>query len=339
VHSHGPQFSYTPSINLQQGPSTPAIGPIVGGVIGGIVALFICGLLWWLLRRRKAQVDKEKVAAATTYEPYEPAFVIPQDPAHETIDGRPSLSVPPQPARTKGAEAASSSRYVRSSPWASLTSNNHSRPNVAGSSRAQSGLDSSQSPTESLRPTSMSQSQYPPSSEYPESSGGLTATQPLLPNPSSRSRVPPPSTVGESVLIDESDYIAPPSYSPPSNQPRTSVQPGGREKATYEGPEDSGGSSTNWLSPATTSRALPTGSSTVSHGTSQGLSTADIDSIARRVVEFMRAPASSTGSEVSSSDMTNPQVQQAVRVLLANEDTRPPVETPRPKTPNSGSQV
>jgi hypothetical protein len=213
---------------------------------------------------------------------------------------------------------------------------------VAGES-GHSGSDaqtSSQSPSEGLRHTSISQ--YPPSgTEFSSPVPVFMQPLPESTSQSSRRYGPPPSTVvGESVLIDESDYIAPPSYSPPpSNHPRHSVRRGVQEKATYGGTEDSGGSSANLLSPNSTHQALPGAPAPGTPG-SQMLSQADIDVIARRVADIMRSPSSTTGSQysgVSSSDAANPQVQQAVRVLLATGDEEHPQTTPAPpKPPNAG---
>lgn len=236
------------------------------------------------------------------------------------------------------------SRYVRTFPWTSLTSNNHPRPNMApGTDLSGSEAQiSSQSPSENLRPTSISNSHYPPSgSEFSDTSPIPVVMQPLLQQQpttqSSRSYGPPPSTVGESILIDDPANVAPPSYSPqPSNHPRHSVQRGWQGKAIYERAD---GGSTNWLSPNSMHKALPGGTSSTSQPGLQTLSQADIDVIARRVADIMWSPSSTTGSRysaVSSAEATNPQVQQAVRVLLARGEGDPQIQPMPPKPPNNG---
>jgi hypothetical protein len=301
------------------------------------------------LRRRKTRAEEEK-EDVVSYAPFESAYAITQYPPHDN-DGGPvqetggssqhlANAQHHQPPRTKGAEAANNSRFMRTSPWASLTSNNRSRPNMAGES-GHSGSDaqtSSQNPSESLRHTSISQ--YPPSGT--EFSSPVPVVMQPLPEAtaqSSRRYGPPPSTVGESVLIDDSDYTAPPSYSPPSsNHPRHSVRREIPEKATYEGTGGSSGSSANLLSPNSTHQVLPGGLAPGTSG-SQTLSRADIDVIARRVADIIRAPSSTTDSQysgVSSSDAANPQVQQAVRVLLAGDEEHPQTTPAPPKPPNTG---
>lgn len=138
----------------------------------------------------------------------------------------------------------------------------------------------------------------------------------------------PPSTVGESVLIDDPDYIPPPSYSPgPSNLPRqTSLMQ--RSKAAYEGTSSN---SSRAFSPASSQRPLP-------HNPSQQLSQQEVDVIARRVVDLLRSGSSvggssvvgsgvgsGTGSEISmsSNEVANPQVQQAIKALLGKEGSEP----------------
>lgn len=325
------------------GSSKAPVGAIVGGVVAGIAVILIGGFLWWFFRRRKARIQGNKEEAVQ--EPYQDTstYVIPHQ--HDQ-DGRPSVSSrqeqgmyvqPPQ--RSKGAEAANNSRYVRNSPWASLTSNNPSRPNVAGSESER--LDSSNSATESIQPTSPTHSQYPPSTEISSDSSRVPGViRPLIPQTTQRRYAPAPSTVGESVLIDDPDYVAPPSYSPPpSNHPGQSMHQALQEKAIYEGQEDSSGSSTNWLSPVSSRRPLPGAPmSSSSHGPAQALSQSDIDVIARRVADIMRSTPSNTAtgsrfSEVSSSDVANPQVQQAVRALLERDEE--PQNQSGTKPPNS----
>jgi hypothetical protein len=252
--------------------------------------------------------------------------------------------------RTKGTEANSNPRYVRSSPWASQTSQNRSRPNVGDEpgtphNAANSGYSGSSAPSGGHP--------YPPGSatevtEHTEDSTSTSPrvmhiqsspinqqTQPSRSDPASLRPVPvpvpPPSTVGESVLIDDPNYVPPPSYSPgPTNHPRH-TSPMRRSKAAYEG--TSSGSS-NALSPSSMPLFL--------QNPSQALSQDEVDVIARRVVDMLRSGSSgaessvlgagtSTGSDItmSTSDISaNPQVQQAVRVLLGREDHPTSSDTP-----------
>ncbi|KAG8870273.1 hypothetical protein FRC20_012065 [Serendipita sp. 405] len=195
--------------------------------------------------------------------------------------------------------------------------------------------------TESRAPTSIVTHQYPPAAS--SGTGGSSEpssydpprpiqqqqqqqSPPSRHGPPSRIQQPlpqqmyaiEPSEVGESVIIDRSDYIPPPSYSPPAtNHARQSST---RSKAIYDVSRTDGRDS---LAPP-----LPTD---LRNTTSQNLSATDVDIIARRVVDLMRSGSSvggssvtgfgeGTGSDYSTATADHPQVQQAVRRLLAKEE-------------------
>lgn len=205
-------------------------------------------------------------------------------------------------------------RYPRSSPWHSSSSNNNnSRQNGEaldpGNQPTHSDV-SDQSAGESPPPTSILNSH--PAFSVTEMSFGPSSSLPDLPVPRRR-HYAAPSAAGESVLIDDPNYIPPPSYSPPpTNHPRIkqSIQQTISGKAVYDGPDDSG----------IHEQPLPP---------SQTLSPADIDTIARRVVDLMRSPDDLTGTSNTresgrSLEAQNPQVQQAIRTLLSRQDNSNP---------------
>ncbi|PVF95271.1 hypothetical protein CPB86DRAFT_788252 [Serendipita vermifera] len=380
-------FSYTSSKNTQSGGSSKA-GPIVGAVLGVVALLLICAAAWWYVRRKRPIAGKSTGVFAKSQkeairEPFEVDAVLQERHEQERMrashDGPTPFqsvknttttalgSLPQTAHRTKGSDPGNTSRFVRTSPWASLTSANGSRGNLApggthDGAQNYTNLASSvvNSGSESPPATSLVH-QYPPGSgtDYssdPSSSASPPATvittsqyHPSHHQPAQRRRHPPaPSTVGESVLIDDPDYVPPPSYSPPPSnvghgQLLSRITEGRDSKAIYEGTaEDSSGSSTNWLSPASPRRPLPNAQGTANTGSFSShppnqptLSQADIDGIARRVVDLMRSAPSSTAeggdvrgsiasdsrySHVSTADAQNPQVQQAVRALLSQHE-------------------
>jgi hypothetical protein len=305
----------------------------------------MAGFCWYWRRRRRSPQLEVPFSHKKTEIVREPYDVVQAQPYILPDRDDPSLGSDPvsttmllSPQRRKGAEANSNPRYVRSSPWASQTSQNRSRPNFGDEhNNPNNGAHSSYSGSSAPSGGHI----YPPGSatEVTDDAGDAedaTSTSPRVMHtqPSqihrgtqpSRSHRPvpvpaPPSTVGESVLIDDSNYIPPPSYSPgPTNHPRH-TSPMRHSKAAYEG--TSSGSS-NALSPSSIPLLL--------QNPSQTLSQDEVDVIARRVVDMLRSSSSgaessvvtgtSTGSDItmSNSDVSaNPQVQQAVRVLLGKE--------------------
>jgi hypothetical protein len=362
-------------------------------VLGVVAFLLICVAACWYVRRKRAIQGKgtgifSKTQKEALREPFEVDAALQEHHDREraasqegrtpfqSLTNTTTTAIASFPPRTKGHDPGNSSRFVRTSPWASLTSASGSRPNLGAGGMHESGHHYTNQPgsavnsgSESPPATSIAH-QYPPGSGTDYSSDPSSSASPPVtvitnssrPAPSQRRHhPPPPSTVGESVLIDDPDYVPPPSYSPPPSNighaPLLSRIAEGRDsKAIYEGTaEDSSGSSTNWLSPASSRRPLPHAPGTAvsgsfsSHPPNQPtLSQADIDGIARRVVDLMRSssPPSTTGgdvrgsvatdprwSHVSSAEAQNPQVQQAVRALLSQNELVP--NTAPTRAPNN----
>ncbi|KAG8835007.1 hypothetical protein FRC17_005855 [Serendipita sp. 399] len=368
------------------GTKSPPTGPIVGGVVGGVAFLFIIviGFLWFRRRRRvKASRQQKDHEPKETFNPddhhihenhhhHPPASVPESYVPHPSIDPYPNQPVnatdttpfiqnnPNPPRRGKGDDVyyhEEGGRFVRSSPWTSLTSQNQSRGNLASGSSAAGGgphlvppgaASSYSGGTQNPAPTSIVSHQYPPAGSSTERSSEPSSydtprahQQPQQPQPliqqqqqhvASRIYHRAPSEAGESVIIDRSDYIPPPSYSPPmtANHLRQSST---RSKALYDVSRTTPHTTTTPTTKVSPSSNKPYASPGAAEN--PNLSSTEVDRIARRVVDIMRSEGSTTGrgggtssvysgttsdvSGVTTATADDPQVQQAVRALLAKE--------------------
>lgn len=354
-------IEYTPS-NHNSNPTTP-VGAIVGGVVGVVILiLFGAFFYWWFRRRKLRQHEDARIVDEYKDEPQNQPHGVPpvgvdpfvtpvfdsNHPRNVNEFNAPlqanATTTSAQPARRTKADYFNeqSGRYGgNNSPWASLSAHGRSNPNSSNPQLQQ--LSSTYSGmSESPPPTTIALHQYPPRSATENSSepGSSEPRQvyqiprnPLqtLQHPQS-GYVPAPSEAGgESIAIDRSDYIPPPSYSPPSahSMPAPSLD----AKATYTT------SNTNTFSPWH------------SQSSHQGLSAADVDVIAKRVYDLMRSGSSTGGSsagggsgdpnrprddrlsamsesvysglqsELGTSDADQAQIQQAVRLLLERDRT------------------
>ncbi|KAG8773434.1 hypothetical protein FRC16_005351, partial [Serendipita sp. 398] len=177
----------TPSVNpAPAGSKSPPIGPIVGGVVGGVALLFIAVVaFWWLRRRRKQKPNLQDHEPKQAFNPdFQSNIHNPPPPPPESYLPHPSVDPYPNhpvnssdttpfiqnsqvtlasapPRRGKGDDVyyhEAGGRFVRSSPWASLTSQNQSGLNVASGSSGfhhQAGMSGYSGGTESRAPTSI----------------------------------------------------------------------------------------------------------------------------------------------------------------------------------------
>ena len=220
--------------------------------------------------------------------------------------------------------------------WTPSSAAHQSNPNISNPQLQQ--FSSSHSGVTESSPRTTVLHQYPPgsatenSSDPGEPEGRQVYQIPRNPRQTLQYHqsgyAPAPSEAGgESVAIDRSDYIPPPSYSPPSAH--TMPGPPLDTKAVY------------------VADASPWHSQT-SH---QPLSSTDVDVIARRVYDLIRSGSSAGGSsaggdlnrarddrlsamsesvysgiqsELSTSDPGQAQVQQAVRRMLARDQSTIP---------------